>query len=168
MANHPWWCRDHLQGNFSSWFLAAPRYRITIRSPSLAAIIHPFLCCRNLTFSTATRDAPEHIVCGNENRRRGDRMALYILPRITRRLQTVRQDTGRPRSDRAMHGACRTMAQRYSAPTFVVEGASHQDARLTGRLSAPAEKPVSPPPPLRLHLSFRTRLFLAPSSTEPN
>ena len=63
-------------------------------------------------------------------------MAHARIPRITRRLGSVCQDTGRPRSDCALHGACRTMAQRYSAPASVVGGASHQFARIRGRLSA--------------------------------
>ena len=64
-------------------------------------------------------------------------MAHCGMPRIARRLGSVCQDTGRPRSDHADHGVCRTMAQRCSAPAQVVEGVSHQSARKKGRLPAP-------------------------------
>ena len=64
-------------------------------------------------------------------------MAHCGMPRIARRLGSVCQDTGRPRSDHADHGVCRTMAQRCSAPAQVVEGVSHQSARKKGLLPAP-------------------------------
>ena len=64
-------------------------------------------------------------------------MAHCGMPRIARRLGSVCQDTGRPRSDHADHGVCRTMAQRCSAPAQVVEGVSHQSARKKGCLPAP-------------------------------
>jgi hypothetical protein len=64
-------------------------------------------------------------------------MAHCGMPRIARRLGSVCQDTGRPRSDHADHGVCRTMAQRCSAPAPVVEGVSHQSARKKGLLPAP-------------------------------
>jgi hypothetical protein len=103
-------------------------------------------------FPHATRKVPEHTACGNENRRRGDRMAQARMPRITRRLGSVCQDTGRPRSDRADHGASRTMAQRYSAPAPVVEGASDQSAQdkgtnLCSRREPGAATALAPPPP---------------------
>ena len=64
-------------------------------------------------------------------------MAHCGMPRIARRLGSVCQDTGRPRSDHADHGVCRTMAQRCSAPAPVVEGVSHQSARKKGLRPAP-------------------------------
>ena len=64
-------------------------------------------------------------------------MAHCGMPRIARRLGSVCQDTGRPRSDHADHGVCRTMAQRCSAPAPVVEGVSHQSARKNGLFPAP-------------------------------
>jgi hypothetical protein len=54
-----------------------------------------------------------------------------------RRLGSVCQDTGRPRSDHADHGVCRTMAQGCSAPAPIVEGVSHQSARKKGLRPAP-------------------------------
>jgi hypothetical protein len=56
------------------------------------------------------------------------------MPRIARRLGSVCQDTGRPRSD---HAVCRTMAQRCSAPAPVVEGVAHQTATKNGLFPAP-------------------------------
>jgi hypothetical protein len=64
-------------------------------------------------------------------------MAHCGMPRIARRLGSVCQDKGRPRSDQADHGVCRTMAQRCSAPAPVVEGVSHQSARKKGLFPAP-------------------------------
>ena len=66
-------------------------------------------------------------------------MAHCGMPRIARRLGSVCQDTGRPRSDHGDHGdhgVCRTMAQRCSAPAPVVEGVSHQSAKKKGLLPA--------------------------------
>jgi hypothetical protein len=51
----------------------------------------------------------------------------------TRRLGSVSQDTGRPRSDPGRATPGRTMAIRYSAPTKNVEGTSHPSARQKGR-----------------------------------
>jgi hypothetical protein len=85
-------------------------------------------------------------------------MAHARMPRITRRLGSVCQDTGRPRSDLASHGADRTMAQRYSAtaplPSGIADGASDQSARIKGLRSARPEHPVSPPLTPRFQTSF--------------
>ena len=84
-------------------------------------------------------------------------MAQRGMPRIARRLGSVCQDTGRPRSDHADHGARRTMAQRCSAPATVVEGVSHQSARKKGL----------PPAPSRVDTGVATDLSPSPTSRFP-